>query len=134
MDKVNAKMNASAPSLNAANTNTQINVLKPFSFLSTPAVITLVTYIVLALIVILPFEIPVKDAESGKVYVLKYNFVERLLVLLLLALPIALSVYSINCMVVGNCELLSYLIAFMTVIWVAITVVLSFAYTFSPKK
>jgi hypothetical protein len=51
--------------------------------------------------------------------------------MLLMTLPIALSVYSINCMVVGNCELLSYLLAFLTVIWVAIMVVMAFLYTFS---
>ena len=109
----------------------EINVFKPMSFLSTPAVIALVSYLVLALIIILPFEIPVKDDNTGQIVVLKYNFVERLLVLLLMTLPIVLSIYSINCMVVGNCELLSYLIAFLTVIWVAIMVVMAFMYTFS---
>ena len=109
----------------------EINVFKPMSFLSTPAVIALVSYLVLALIIILPFEIPVKDDNTGQIVVLKYNFVERLLVLLLMTLLIVLSIYSINCMVVGNCELLSYLIAFLTVIWVAIMVVMAFMYTFS---
>ena len=109
-------------------------VLRPFSFLSTPALITLIAYVVLSLIVILPFEIPVRDEKTGGVTVVPYNFVERLLILLLLALPIALSIYSINCMVVGKCSLLAIIIAFITVIWVAITVVLAFAMTFSKKQ
>jgi hypothetical protein len=115
----------------ATTTDVKINVFKPMSFLSTPAVVTLIAYLILALILILPFEIPVRDDTTGQIVVLKYNFVERLLVLLLMTLPIALSIYSINCMVVGNCELLSYLLAFLTVIWVAIMVVLAFMYTFS---
>jgi hypothetical protein len=128
-------VNTSSSSAAAASTDKTINVmLRPFSFLSTPALITLIAYVVLSLIVILPFDIPVRDERTGIVTVVPYNFVERLLILLLLALPIALSIYSINCMVVGKCELLSYVIAFITVIWVALTVVLSFAMTFSSKK
>lgn len=131
-DVVKSNANAAAaPNAAGPNADAKINVFKPMSFLSTPAVITLIAYIILALIIILPFEIPVKDDQTGQILVLKYNFVERLLVLLLMTLPIALSVYSINCMVVGNCELLSYLLAFLTVIWVAIMVVMAFLYTFS---
>ena len=124
---MSAKNAGNAPQTSSSD----INVFKPMSFLSTPAVIALVSYLILALIIILPFEIPVKDDSTGQIVVLKYNFVERLLVLLLMTLPIVLSIYSINCMVVGNCELLSYLIAFLTVIWVAIMVVMAFMYTFS---
>ena len=118
----------------AANANaapTKIDVFRPLSFLSTPAIVALVAYLVMALVIILPFEIPVKDETTGQIVVLKYNFFERLLVLLLMALPVILSVYSINCMVVGNCDLLSYLLAFLTVVWVAIMVVMAFMYTFS---
>ncbi len=96
-----------------------------------PAIIALVAYLVMALVIILPFEIPVRDDITGQVVILRYNFVERLLTLLLMTLPIALSVYSINCMVVGSCDILSYLIAFLTVLWVAIMVVMAFMYTFS---
>lgn len=109
----------------------EINVFKPMSFLSTPAVIALVAYVILSLVIILPFEIPMKNDKTGEVVIVKYNFAERLLVLLLLTLPFAFSIYSINCMVVGNCDLLSYLISFLTVIWVAIFVVISFMFTFS---
>jgi hypothetical protein len=135
---MSSKQNASPSQLrnNSSGNSTssapaEINVLHPLSFLSTPAVIALIAYLILALVIILPFEIPVKDDNTGHIVVLKYNFAERLLVLLLLTLPIALSIYSINCMVVGNCDLLSYLIAFLTVIWVAIMVVCAFMYTFS---
>ena len=109
----------------------EINVFKPLTFLSTPAAIAMVSYLVLAVIILLPFEIPVQDEQTGQVVVYKYHFVERLLVVLILTLPVVLSIYSINCMVVGNCELLSYFIAFLTVIWIAIFVVISFMYTFS---
>ena len=125
------KGRTASSSRSSAAAAADINVFKPMSFLSTPAVIAFVAYLILALVIILPFEIPIKDDATGQIVVLKYNFAERLLVLLLMTLPIALSIYSINCMVVGNCELLSYLIAFLTVIWVAIMVVMAFMYTFS---
>lgn len=124
--------NSSPQSQRSANSAAaDINVFKPMSFLSTPAVIAFVAYLILALVIILPFEIPLKNDNTGQVEVLKYNFAERLLVLLLLTLPIVLSIYSINCMVVGNCDLISYLISFLTVIWIAIYVIMSFMYTFS---
>ena len=74
---------ANAP--NGSGNEKDINVmLTPFSFLSTPAIITLIAYVILALILILPFDVPVKDPDSGVVRVIPYNFLERLLILLLL--------------------------------------------------
>ena len=116
---------------NAPAAPAEINVFKPMTFLSTPAVIALVSYLVLAIIIILPFELPVQDERTGQIVVYKYHFVERLLVILILTLPVILSIYSINGRVVGNCELVSYFLAFLTVIWIAIIVVISFMYTFS---
>ena len=125
-----AKMMKNSPS-RFNNAAAEINVFKPMTYLSTPAVIAFVAYLVLALIIILPFEIPVKDDKTGEIVVLKYNFFERLLILLLISLPLAFYIYSINCMMVGNCEVLSYLIAFLTVIWVGVMVIMAFMYTFS---
>lgn len=98
--------------------------------LSMPATIALVAYCLLLLVLLLPFKVPIEDA-SGTVTILKYNIGERILIMILMLLPIILSVYSINCMVVGDCELLSLFIALLTAIWVAAVIVLSFYATFS---
>lgn len=98
--------------------------------ISMPATIALIAYCVLILIILLPFKVPIEDV-SGNITVLKYNIGERLLVMILMLLPIILSVYSINCMVVGDCHLLSLFIALLTAIWVASITVLSFYATFS---
>jgi hypothetical protein len=102
--------------------------------ISTPAVISLIAYIVLALVIILPFEFPVTDERTGEVVVVKYDIVERLIVLLLLLIPIALSVYTINCMMSGNCVLWSYIISLISVFWVILFVISAFIYTMRKSK
>ena len=97
--------------------------------LTTPAVVSLIAYLVLAFVVIMPFEFPVVDQETGKEYIVKYDFAQRLIVLLLLSIPIALSVYTINCMMVGNCTMWSYVVAFLSVFWVVLFVITAIIYT-----
>jgi hypothetical protein len=102
--------------------------------ISTPAIISLIAYIVLALVIILPFEFPVTDERTGEVVVVKYDIVERLIVLLLLLIPVALSVYTINCMISGNCVLWSYIISLISVFWVILFVISAFVYTMRKSK
>lgn len=101
--------------------------------LYTPAIIAFVGYIIMVLVVLLPFEYPVYDESNDKVYVVKYDFSQRLITLLLLTIPIALSVYTINCMMAGQCMLWSYAVSIMTVFWVALFVIGALVYTFSRK-
>ena len=100
--------------------------------LTAPAAIAFVAYLILALVIILPFDFPVTDQETGKEVVVKYDFAQRLIVLLLMAIPIALSVYSINCMMAGNCVLWSYVVSSVTVFWIILFVITAVAY--SMKK
>lgn len=97
--------------------------------ITTPAVIALIAYVVLAFVIILPFEFPVVDQETGQEYVVKYDFAQRLIVLLLMLIPIALSVYTINCMMAGNCILWSYVVSFLSVFWVILFVIMAIIYT-----
>lgn len=101
--------------------------------LSTPANIALLAYVILAAVILLPFEFPVYDERTQKEYIVKYDFFQRIIMLVLMLLPLALSVYSINCMMVGNCEIWSYVVALVSVFWVAIFVLMAFFYTFSAK-
>lgn len=94
-----------------------------------PAVIAFVAYIILAFVIILPFEFPITDEATGKQYIVKYDFTQRLIVLLLMLIPIALSVYTINCMMAGNCKVWSYVVSIMTVFWIALFVITAFVYT-----
>ena len=100
--------------------------------LTMPAVIAFVAYIVLALVIICPFDLPAVDQETGKDYIVKYDFSQRLIVLLLMTIPIALSVYTINCMMAGNCVLWSYVVSVITAFWVILFVITAIVY--SMKK
>lgn len=97
--------------------------------LTTPAVIAFIAYVVLALVIILPFEFPVTDQETGKDYIVKYDFAQRLVVLLLMTIPIALSVYTIHCMMAGNCILWSYVVSIITAFWVLLFVMTAIVYS-----
>jgi hypothetical protein len=101
--------------------------------LSTPASVALAAYLILAIVIVLPFEFPIYDERTQKQYIVKYNLAERLIMLLMMLLPLALSVYSINCMMVGNCEIWSYIVALLSVFWVAIFVIVAFFFTFSAR-
>lgn len=98
--------------------------------LTYPAIVAFIGYIILALVVILPFKYPVVDEETGNEYVVDYDFSTRLVVLILMAIPVALSVYSINCMMVGNCRIWSWIVAIVGVYWVALFVIMALMYTF----
>ena len=98
-----------------------------------PAVIALIGYAIMAIIILLPFEYPVYDEKKGKKVYIKYDLGQRIVTLLLMTIPIILSVYSINCMMSGNCLVWSYIVAIGTVLWIAMFVISAIVYTWTPK-
>jgi hypothetical protein len=101
--------------------------------LTTPAVIALVAYMMLALVIVLPFEFPITDQSTGEEYIVKYDLAQRIIVLLLMSIPIALSVYTINCMMAGQCMLWSYVISLLTVFWIVLFIITAVMYTLRRK-
>jgi hypothetical protein len=102
--------------------------------LSTPAIIAFIAYIVLALVILLPFEIPVTNEKTKEVVIIRYNMTERLVALLLLLVPTALSIYTINCMIAGSCVIWSYIVSIVSVFWVLMFVISVIVYTFNKSK
>lgn len=79
--------------------------------LSTPAYVSSFAYLVLLVIILLtPGVADASKPSSG--------FGSRLLFVLFMLIPIALSVYSINCFVVGGCHVWSWLNAVGIIVWV----------------
>lgn len=100
--------------------------------LTSPAVVTLIGYAILVFIVLLPVDMYTYDEKTQKYVQQKYSFGYRLLVALLLLFPFLLSVYSVNCMMVGSCTLWSWVVALLTLLWaVVITVTTISAGAFS---
>ena len=119
--------------VNVRSAATKITPMMGFE-LTMPAMIALVAYLIMALVIILPFEFPVVDQETGKEYIVKYDLGQRIVVLLLMTIPIALSVYTINCMMAGQCMVWSYVVSLVTVFWVALFIISAVLYTLNPKK
>jgi fumarate reductase subunit D len=85
--------------------------------LTHPAVVALVGYVALIIVVLLPFDMYTYDTQERRYVKVQYNFMYRLLLALLLMVPFFLSVYSINCMMVGDCQAWSWIVAILTIIW-----------------
>ena len=94
--------------------------------MTAPAVVTLVGYAILVFIVLLPVDMLVYNDKTGNYEKQKYSFWYRLLIAMLLLFPFLLSIYSVNCMVVGNCTLWSWVVALLTLLWSAVIVVTTF--------
>lgn len=94
--------------------------------MTTPAVVTLVSYALLAFMVLLPIPMFVYDDVHNVQVEQPYHFGQRLLLCLLLCIPFALSVYSVNCMMVGNCLLWSWIVALTTVLWALVVLFVSY--------
>lgn len=94
--------------------------------MTTPAVVTLIGYLLLAIIVMVPFDMYAWDETRSEYVRYKYNVWQRLLVLLLLLFPLLLGVYSVNCFVVGRCIVLSWVVAAVTVVWSLAVIIAAF--------
>lgn len=89
------------------------------SVLSKPAVLASVSYIILAFVVLLPLGVNDKDNKNT------YSLSKRIAIVLIMLIPIALSIYSINCMMVGKCEIWSWVQAIAIALWVLLFVIAS---------
>jgi succinate dehydrogenase hydrophobic anchor subunit len=85
-------------------------------YFSTQAKVAIVGYILLSI----AFFVPVKTPEEKEI---KYNLSERVLSFIVMLIPIAISVYTINCMVVGvsdggiPCNVLAWLNSLSVFVW-----------------
>lgn len=95
--------------------------------LTSPAVVTLIGYAILVFIVLLPVDMYTFDEKSDQYVKQKYSFGYRMLVALLLLFPFLLSVYSVNCMMVGDCQLWSWVVALLTLLWAVVITVSTFS-------
>jgi hypothetical protein len=87
--------------------------------LATPAYAVAIGYLIVLIVILLPFNISdVIDPEVAASMSPQYNLAERLFIILLMLVPFALSVYSVNCFVVGKCVVWSWIHAVIILLWV----------------
>ncbi len=96
--------------------------------LSNQAMVALVAGLSLAFAVLLPLDMVVYNEDTDKLELVPYNFGHRFLVVLLLCIPVALHVYTINCMVVGQCVIWSWIVAVLYALWIALFLFVAFAH------
>lgn len=95
--------------------------------ITTPAIVTLIGYAILVFIVLLPIDMYAYDDATQKYIKQEYDFLQRFLLVLLLSLPFVLSIYSVNCMMVGSCVWWSWIVAIATLIWSILVLATTFA-------
>lgn len=92
-----------------------------------PAIVTLVGYAILVILVLLPVDMYAYDDVTNKYVKQKYDFLQRILLVLLLSFPFILSIYSVNCMMVGSCVWWSWIVAIATLVWSVLVLATTFA-------
>jgi hypothetical protein len=102
--------------------------------LTKPAILAAISYAIMAFIILLPLDIGPYDPEFTETK--KYNFGYRLLLLVIMLIPIGLSIYSINCFVVGKCRVWSWINSISIALWVILFLTASFisSESFRQKK
>lgn len=86
--------------------------------LSKPAMLAAVAYLVMAFVILLP--LGATGSEAGKP---TPALGKRIMTLVLMLIPIGLSIYSINCMVVGKCVIWSWVNSIIIAAWVLLFLV-----------
>jgi hypothetical protein len=94
--------------------------------LSSPAYVTLIASLILAIVILLPTNIKVYDPETNDTVLVSYDLKKRIVMLLFLLLPMVIHVYSINCLVVGNCNLFAWIVSMLVVLWIISFIVVAF--------
>lgn len=84
--------------------------------LAKPAVLAMVAYIVLAFAILIPLDGSMNCKKNGGETC--YDFNKRVMTLILMIIPIGLSIYSIQCMMVGNCVVWSWVNSIFIALWV----------------
>lgn len=97
--------------------------MEGFSTLTYPAIVAIVGYIILAIVVLLPFDMYTYDERNNTYVRNPYHFGSRFLIMILLLFPFFLGVYTVNCMMVGHCHVWSWIVAAATLLWSFIVIV-----------
>jgi hypothetical protein len=95
-----------------------------FAVMTRPALLATISYAILGFVLLFPMGMTMRDPETGAP-ISSVSFGQRFMMVLVMLIPIALSVYSINCMVVGRCVVWSWVNAIGVALWVLSFLILS---------
>ncbi len=93
--------------------------------LTKPAFLAAVSYLIMGLAVLFPLNQTMCTGKDREHYYMCDPFTMRVMTFIILLIPIILSVYSINCMMVGKCVVWSWVNAIAIVLWVLLFLIAS---------
>ena len=96
-----------------------------------PALLAMISYVILSFVILLPLNNTYTN-DAGQA--IKDTFWARVLLVIILLIPIALSVYSINCMVVGGCHIWAWVQGIIVAFWVLLFIIASIVVSEMPQK
>lgn len=96
-----------------------------------PALLAMISYVILSFVILLPLNNTYTN-DAGQA--VKDTFWARVLLVIILLIPIALSIYSINCMVVGGCHIWAWVQGIIVAFWVLLFIIASIVVSEEPKK
>ena len=96
-----------------------------------PALLAMISYVILSFVILLPLNNTYTN-DAGQA--VKDTFWARVLLVIILLIPIALSVYSINCMVVGGCHIWAWVQGIIIAFWVLLFIIASIVVSEMPQK
>ena len=96
-----------------------------------PALLAMISYVILSFVILLPLNNTYTN-DAGQA--VKDTFWARVLLVIILLIPIALSVYSINCMVVGGCHIWAWVQGIIIAFWVLLFIIASIVVSETPQK
>ena len=96
-----------------------------------PALLAMISYVILSFVILLPLNNTYTN-DAGQA--VKDTFWARVLLVIILLIPIALSVYSINCMVVGGCHIWAWVQGIIVAFWVLLFIIASIVVAETPQK
>lgn len=96
-----------------------------------PALLAMISYVILSFVILLPLNNTYTN-DAGQA--VQDTFWTRVLLVIILLIPIALSIYSINCMVVGGCHIWAWVQGIIVAFWVLLFIIASIVVSEEPKK
>ena len=97
-----------------------------FNWASPQTIVAMVAYAILLVVILLPVDLFVYKDEKSQYVKQKWSLGSRLLLLLLLLLPFALSVFTVSCVSTGYtpaCGAWGWIIAVVTLLWAIVVAV-----------
>ena len=95
--------------------------------LSAQAYLTFIASIILFIALLIPSTIKVYDPETKVSTMVPYNVSNRLFLVFIISIPLAIHIYSINCLTAGKCNIFAWVVSVMIVTWIISFLFLAFS-------